>query len=71
MQLILKSIFTERSWIAFSEHVNNANCCIDQYILDCRIIKTDEFYFKIATSQDFCLSFELSKAYDNEAIKDI
>lgn len=71
MSFLQNKHFDRFSWYAFSEHLDNAQCGIGSYLLECKIIRTDELYNRLFSSQDFCISFQLYQVFGNNEEKKI
>lgn len=61
---INRSIIGKTTFYEFSEFRNEAYFTLGEYKLECNIILPDEKYQRILTTQDFCVSIELFKLYD-------
>ncbi|MBN2893916.1 MAG: hypothetical protein JXL97_18755 [Bacteroidales bacterium] len=69
-EFLKNKFFNTVSWLEFHEHSNTAHFGLNDYSIECKIILPDEIYQKIVTTQDFCISFEIFKTFDNNTSRE-
>lgn len=71
LDFLNKKIFESTSWFRFSENCSHAFIEVGAYRLECNIIKTDELYNKIVTTQDYKISFQLFQSVGKDKYETI
>ena len=64
-EFLRKEIIDQIAWYPFSPFVGRSYMAYGNYILECQISKTYQYYFQIVTTQDVFITFELSQVFAN------